>query len=239
MGYDDSDFYCVAYDPATDTLDRVMTYTTRFPVDGKCVVQPMTDEHRAAARAALVRVCAKQAASADERQVMTPKVSDLERGTRVRLTEWHRCQRKERASAEVQCSKCGGSGHWQNPRDARDKRPCFGCKGAGIAKRTTRAKVLGENGKPEWESIDAGATGVVQGHGTYGTFFKNGYKSANDAQHSTFFVLLDDGREVRVPGNKLRLDREPRTAADFATTFAACADELDFYVPFRTAHVRL
>lgn len=238
--YDDSDWYCVAYYPAEDRVDRVMTGTTRFASALRTnAAQPMTDEYRAPARAALVRVYASQAAEADKRRVLFPRVDELAKGTRVRFTEKHRCQRKEKAIAEVQCEKCEGAGHWQNPRVASDKRPCFGCKGAGKVSRTVRTKVRGEDGKLAWEHVEAGATGVVLGHATYGRFYRGGYQDANDAQYSTFYVLLDDGREVRVTGDKLRLDREPKTVEEYAEAFAASAEQLDFYPPFATAKTRL
>ena len=31
----------------------------------------------------------------------------------------------------IQCRKCGGSGEWQNPNRADDRRPCFACNGTG------------------------------------------------------------------------------------------------------------
>lgn len=236
--YDDSDWHCVVYNDVTDRLERVMTGTTRFAcgTSGNGGEIPMTDEMRPRAMAALVALYLDAFTRAEERNVNEPSIKLLLRGVKVRLSAAHKCQRKAKSVEAVTCEKCSGSGAWVNPRRSSDRRECFACKGTGKGQKVTRAKVTGENGKTEWERIEAGAVGTVQGQATFGTFYRNGYNQP-DRNNTTVYVILDDGREIRCPAAKLRLDREMVDGAALlarATERAAGGGDA-FYAPFATS----
>ena len=225
-GYDDSDWYVVAYNTRTNELTRVLTGTTRYafppgsPIPG---LVRMTAEIAPLARACLVERNIRRMTHEETMRVEQPKIETLTRGTRIRFIEAHRCAKKEASVSEIDCEKCGGSGSWVNPYKANDKRPCFACKSTGKVKRTTRTMATETTSKtitrgknkgqvrtktsPVWEDIDAGATGEVLNQATFGQFFRNGYNTPG-RHNTTVYVRLSDGREVQCPASKLRFDCE-------------------------------
>jgi hypothetical protein len=233
-GYDDSDWHCVAYEATTGKLVRVETGTTRFANSlrhGGGVV-PMIDEHRAAAREALIAIYVDKFTFRDRLDVEEPDVELLNRGTSVKFSAAHRCQKKERHETMETCPSCGGSKLWTNPGNRRDQRPCFKCNGTGQAKKVTYEKVKGENGRPVWEKIEAGAEGQVMGRRAYLQTWMHGRASEADRENTTVFVRLADGREIQAPATKLSLARPFATAEEIRRR----ADGPEgFYKPFATA----
>lgn len=239
--YDDSDWYCVAYCPETGELSLVETGSTRHAggTNHGGGVLPMIDEHRAAAREALIAIYVAAFTRQDTRDLETPGIELLTRGTKVRFVQAHSCHRKQKVVAEGPCPKCAGSGHWVNPRKASDKRPCFGCNGKGVAQVTTREKAKDAAGKIEWEHIDAGSEAEVLGQATFGRFYANGYNRPG-RHNTTVYLRLVDGREVQAPAEKLALCRPLATAEEIRKRAEHAADHgLGFYGPFATSGVRL
>lgn len=236
-GRDDSDWYAVVYDDETDKLQRVQTGTTRF-ADALHMGPPMLDptpEILVKARAALVIIIFGQLKLFEESKVMQPGPADIGPGVRLRFSEDHRCMAKEKVSAP--CEKCAGTGHWTNPRNESDKRDCFGCKGQGeIVTSFTRKKT--DDGKQEWIAIKKGEAGVVMFAKSWGTFYRNGY-SHPDRHNTTVTIKLDDGREVRTPLSKLRLDQEIDSDEKLKKLAETYAEWGRFYTPFATAGIRL
>ncbi len=226
-GRDDSDWYVVAYDVVEDRLCRIETGSTRYAHALRLVIPglvSMTPEMAPKARAALVRMRYSWMRHAETVRVMEPAISTLKPGVRVRLTEAHRCAKKTATTTEEPCWKGCTNGQWVNPRNPKDRRPCFACKGTGKVAKVTREKVRVEEtttitrGKNKgqtkvktslaWEEIEAGSCGVAKAQSTFGTFYRNGYQEP-DRSNTTIYMVLDDGREVQVPAKKLRLDCEP------------------------------
>lgn len=233
-GHDDSDWYAVVYNDETDALDRVTTGTTRFAEAlhcGPAMLAP-TPEVMVKAKAALARLLLASMQHVETVRVNEPGPEDIQKGARVRFLVDHSCMMKD--AQKGVCPKCKGSKCWTNPRNSADQRPCFGCKGTGEV-TTEYVKRKGADGKQEWHRIAAGATGEVRWSKAYGTFYRNGYNQPC-RHNTTVLVVLDDGREVKAPLSKLRLDRE---IVDMAATATAAAEGGGFYGPFRTAGVRL
>lgn len=232
-GRDDSDWHAVVYNDETDTLDRVLTGTTRG-ANALHIGPPMlapTPEILVKAKAALARILLSGMQHAETVRVNEPNPDDVPRGTRVRFLVEHSCMMKD--AQKGVCPKCQGSKCWENPRNPADKRPCFGCKGTGeVTEKFTRRKDAA--GKQEWHRIAAGVTGEVRWSKAYGTFYRTGYNQPG-RHNTTALVVLDDGREVKAPLSKLRLDRE---IVDMTATATAAAEHGNFYGPFRTAGFR-
>jgi len=164
-GYHDSDFYQCYYCPATGKIGRKEIGTTRFP-GGVRDLQPLPEEHKPAAIAALTAMYVQRMIAAESSRINHPKVFHCEQHGTVELTK-DSCNRA-RESVEVECYKCNGAGHWINPRNARDIRPCFGCSGSGKRKSSKAAK-----GQP-MITRKAGTICKVKGHienkSQYGTY---------------------------------------------------------------------
>lgn len=239
-GRDDSDWYCVTYNSETGEFVRVETGTTRF-ANGLRVntgIVPMTQEFEAAAMAALVKRYAGMVRHKDECEVNEPSIDTLQRGVNVRFIEHHHCMQKDKAEEVVDCKKCGGSGQWTNPYRSSDKRECFACGGSGKAKKTTRTRAKGEDGKPVWIEIEVGSVGVVMGQATFGTFYRNGYNRPGRS-NTTVYVKLADGREVQTPASKLGLTRSVMTDEQVQKEAERLADRIGFYGPFATASISM
>lgn len=250
-GYDDSDWFVVAFDATKNVLTRIGTGTTRFASSLHVSIPGlvgMTPEMAPRARAALVNMLAEKAVRAETSRVLEPKIETLTKGVRVRLTESHRCAKK--TSVESPCPKGCDAGYWANPRNKEDRRPCFACKGAG--KFVRREKVIVETtierGKRKgekksgvaWENVAAGLCGEVIDRATFGTFHRGGYNRP-DRHNTTVYVRLDDGREVQVSASKLRLDAEPAGESTIRARIEAAVPLPDgslfnaYYQPFATS----
>lgn len=236
-GRDDSDWYAVVYNDETDKLERVQTGSTRF-ADALHIGPPMeepTPEVRTKARVALAGILFRMMKHSEEIRILQPGPDQMHRGVRVRFLQPHRCMAKEKTGSP--CSKCDGTGKWTNPRNAEDKRECFACKGSGqVMAAYTKKKTA--DGKQEWISVEKGAVGEVVFAKAYGTFYKSGYNQPNSF-NTTVTIKLDDGREVRTPLNKLRLDCEIDSDEALQKKATKVAESDCFYGPFRTAGVRL
>ena len=262
-GYDDSDWYVVAYNAHESRLQRVEVGSTRY---GNGFAQipglvSMTPEMAPRARMALVEMRFASMLHAETMAVTEPTIDSLKPGVRVRFIEAHRCAKKEKTITEIPCDRYCDKGQWVNPRNPADKRTCFACKGTGKIQQIRREKVKVEEtttvqrGKNKgqtkvkaslaWEEIEVGSCGVVTGQSTFGQFYRNGYNEPG-RHNTTVYLTLDDGREIQAPAKKLRLDKEPpsekaiRAVAEDTTPlpWTAGADGL-YYSPFATAGVRL
>ena len=234
-GRDDSDWYAVVYNDETDELKCIETGTTRFAnaLHIGPPLLPPTDEIREKAIIKLRDRYIRMVKRGNELKVLEPGPEDMRDGLRIRFLEPHKCMAKE--YDETPCKKCNGSGKWVNPRNSSDKRDCFTCKGQGIVKTNFRRK-KDDAAKQEWLRIDSGSTGVIIRATTYGTFYANGYNRP-DRHNTTAIIKLDDGREVKAPLKKLRLDAELMSDEECfkRADSIARSGENAFYMPFRTA----
>lgn len=220
-GYDDSDFMCTYYDDVADVIGAHCYGTTRaaaptmigISADGTTSVEIGGDVLRLPTKEIVERARIKLEdfifgllEREEQRRVHDPDVKDLTQGLRVRT----KIECKNQMSLDVDCDKCGGSGNWTNPRNDADKRECFACKGSGV-KRGPKLKT--EDGKPKWEKIPAGTTGMVIRWGSFGTFYRNGYNQPNPDNTSVQF-RTDEGKVVRSTLKNLRMDRECKTAEE-------------------------
>lgn len=238
-GYNDSDWYCVAYNADTDQLERIETGTTRFAealhIDHG--ILPMTDEMRPRAIEALTKLLITERMRLNKLYCEEPNIKHLTKDTEVIILNDHRCQKKEKSQEKILCKKCDGLGYWQNPRNKSDQRECFGCRGAKEIAIGKRVKCLDDNGKPMWEKISAGTHGKVISQSSFGTFYHNGYNQP-DRNNTTIYLKLDDGREVQAPASKLRLNKTPINEIE---TRALVEKDLEdnaegwFYSCFRTS----
>ena len=230
-GRDDSDWYAVVYTSETDKLERIETGTTRFanahPGTVEATLLEPTEEVKARVVVILTGMYLHALTNLEHKRVYEPEPSELE-GKRVRLVQAVKNQKK----TSIPCPKCSGSGKWTNPHNSMDQRPCFACKGTGS---TRGEKMKGPDGKPVWEVYPEGTEGVVTGTAFYGKTYRNGYNTVNRS-NTTAYVRLDDGREVRVACDKVRLAEEP---VDQTALAAARAKTLSVYPFFRTAGFRL
>lgn len=239
-GRDDSDWYAVVYDSEKDSLDRVLTGTTRGANAlhiGPAREKEIPADIKEKAILKLRDILLGMVELGEKERVFEPPIDSLVPGVRVRLTEVHRCMKKEHEATP--CEKCSGSGKWTNPRNFVDKRECFACKGTGANKKNFR-RAKDEQGKQVWERIEAGSTGiVVREPKSFGKFYANGYNRP-DRNNSSCTVKLDDGRELNVSCHKLRLDKEPRSPEELLKIADGYARRGGaFYIPFRTATIRL
>lgn len=238
--YDDSDWYCVAYDPETDSLLRVLTGSTRFPGlnFGQSVVQPMTPEMQVKATAALENLYFSIILKGDRLVCEQPDIKFLTSGTAVRFSEAYKCMKKETTATEEKCNRCTDNpGKWINPRNTKDVRDCLRCSGTGKVQLTSRHRVK-TDGKQEWEKIEAGTKATVLGQTSYGKFYRKGYNQP-DRDNTTVYLRLEDGREVQATASKLRLDREPMPEAEAREKARNIATAGDFYPPFATARTSM
>lgn len=205
----DSDFYAVLFNTVSEELSVIMYDTTRFPSAGDTLARyrgPTLVQALAAQRVLSSKILA-QLIEADRKDILEPQ--DVGVGTRVVLLAPHKNQAKEHDTGA--CVKCEGTGLWVNPRNCADKRTCFACAGKGIAKSNER-KVKTIDGKPVWVKFDPGVKGKVVWSGTFRTIYCNGYNKLGRSTISCK-VLLDDGRTMSVPLEKLAIDR-PLTSVE-------------------------
>lgn len=103
----------------------------------------------------------------------------------------------------------------------------------GTVLRTTRAcrsKAAG--------TIPAGSVGEVFWSGSYGTFYRNGYKQPN-RENTRVGLRLRDGSRVFVALSACRLDREPMSPAEIREKALERASKRDFYSLFCTSTVSM
>lgn len=240
-GYNDSDFICSYYDDATKTIGFYEYGTTRFVapsniginadgtttvvVDGDVLRMP-TAELVEKARLVLADRIFDKLKTADRRLVDEPDVSDLVAGLRVRLTSKARMQLRETSS----CTKCGGSGKWVNPRNDKDRRDCFTCKGSGTL---VGNKLKNADGKQTYRELPAGLVGEVVEWGSFGQFYARGYNQPN-RDNTTVQFRTNDGEVVRASLNKLRLNREYKDDS----YLQGKSDELSFNYSFSALYPR-
>lgn len=228
-GRDDSDWYEILYLPESGTFKRVEVGTTRFaaalhiPLSPTYDVREWTDEVKATAQKALTEMYFRSLRAAADKTVLEPDSINV--GQRVRLNADHR----NRATQQVPCDRCNGSGKWVNPNREGDERPCFGCGGTGSTSTAAKGPMV---------KYAAGLTGKVIWQGTFRTVYRNGYNKLNNSTIQTR-VRLDDGRVINAPLSKLRLDVEPRTDAEVQHEAEYRAGSFDVYPFFPTSHVSM
>lgn len=210
-GYHDSDWYAPFWNREEKRIEVLEVGSTRFANSSpgtESDYPKATEEDLANAEAYLAGVYFDILRRDEDLRVNAPY--PLNAGTRVRLTRDVRNREKKRE----ECRKCNGSGHWVNPRNEEDKRPCFRCDGTGNA-------VVGKTGK--MIKIAKGTAGEVISAAAYGSFYKNGYNKPN-RDNTTVRVRSDDGAVWQAKADALRLDEEPASDEEIrakAKMFAA------------------
>jgi hypothetical protein len=233
-GRDDSDWYAVVFDSDTNELRRIEIGTTRF-ANALHVGPPMeapTPEILLQAEKCLADIIFGMIKRSEAQNVLEP--NDVNVGDRVRLIFDVKNMIKE-CDEEV-CDRCNGTGFWMNPNNHDDKRECFACKRTGKVKKNWRPVL--ENGKKSWKKIAAGTSGYVVNCVFYGKTYLKGYNSPGRFNRQVIF-RTDDGVEVKASLDKLRLDREPLDDVELAAKARDLAKHRNFYLPFRTAGIRL
>jgi hypothetical protein len=240
-GYSDSDFMCSYYDDVTNTIGFCEYGTTRFAtatniginadgtttvvVDGDFLRMPNAEVVEQA-RQALSKSIFHRLRDADRNLVFLPDVPDLHVGLQVRLTGKARMQIRESSP----CNKCSGTGKWVNPRNAKDERDCFSCKGSG---QHVGAKVKGEDGKQAFKELPEGLRGAVVDWRSFGQFYASGYNKPG-RDNTTVQFRTESGEIVRASLSKLRLDRNVKTDEELAST----ADKLSYGYQFSALYPR-
>lgn len=250
-GYDDSDWYAVVYDDETDKLSCQEVGTTRFanalPSNPPSIHKQINDEWVRIflvkptseiiekARACLVRdFLYDMVERAYKDKIFQLMPDTVVPGTKVLFQEEHKNQIKTFKTKP--CEKCSG-GFWINPRNPQDKRPCFTCKGEGVLKFDFEKVKDGD--KLAWKKIPVGTAATVLSLKSYGQFYRNGYNQP-DGHNTTARLRLDDGSEAFAPLKKLRLVEDMPTEEQIKKKAESYAKSgLAFYVPFRTAKIRL
>lgn len=201
-GYNDSDFMMSVYNDETNKVEAVCVGSTRYAggIDHGGALMP-TVEIVEKARLVLKEYIFQKLRAAEHRDVLEP--DDVQDESRVTLLEAH----KNQVFKTTPCSKCNGSGSWVNPKNSSDKRECFGCKGYG---ELQGEKIKDSNGKLVWDKFPAGLSGVVKYCGAYGKFYRNGYNQPGRFNRTVKF-LTDEGKLIKAPLSKLRMEREPLT----------------------------
>lgn len=210
-GRDDSDWYCLTYDPTTDEIHETLVGTTRGAMEWYRGVDSNTpDEVWARAAACFIRKAVPLLISYDNGR----KRSEAKRvGCNVVLTQ--DVKNRPREEYEEPCDRCGGEGCWINPRNPVDKRECFGCHGTKMRKRTRATKgaaVVVPAG------TKAQVTGVYERKSQYGTWSYGVRVSLRKLDGSTFMATSD----------AIEADRETMTEAEATRRAQALADARDF-----------
>lgn len=191
-GYDDSDWYRVAFDPESGTLERVLTNTTRGCMN-KLPLPELPEEHRAAFRAALLATWIQRMTAVTTQTILHPTLRHCPKGTAVRLSRAVR--NRPRESVKVPCDKCAGSGHWTSTRNASVKGKCFRCDGTG-------SRSLNKAGKGAMVSHAEGTRAEVV------RAFENRSLHGTWDRGATLVLRNASGVEFRAPIDAVRLDRE-------------------------------
>ncbi len=238
-GYSDSDFWCTYYNTEDKTVHACEYGSTRYAGartigwNGNVSTVVINGEHALAPTAEIVEEARQwleghifeRMVELDKRLVDEPNVEDLHPGLEVRLL----ADCKMQVNETEKCLKCGGSGHWTNPRNSADKRDCFGCKGTGTHV-SGKKKV---DGKLVYDKLSLGTHGSVVDWRSFGKFYSNGYNKPNRHNTSVQF-RLEDGKVVRASLEKLRLHREYTAEHELR----AKAKELSFSYGFSAIYPR-
>lgn len=228
-GRDDSDFYIVAYNDVTDLLERIEVGSTRYASGrGYTDITPMasvTAEIWTKAETALFNITALRLVGMDERD---RKADACRVGTKVVLTKEVNNRPRASTTTEENCWKCSGQGKWVNPRNPKDERTCFGCKGTG--KRTsTSSKAT----KGAMVSFPVGTKAEVV------RIFENRSKYGTYDYGSTVVCRTAEGTEFRAKAEALIADRPALTSDQIALMAEHIAARRDFYSPFATSSLSL
>ncbi len=209
-GYNDSDFYGVAWNDDKGCLEKHSLGSTSFSggygFDDTFALP--TPEILDKARRALAKIIFEQLTEAENRDVFTPKPSAITPGTELILLKKHTFGIK----AKVKCEKCGGTGKWVNPRNPADERKCFACNGEGLIASKDFLKHETTNRRLQ-ATIPEGSLLVAAGNAAFfGTTYANGYNKPD--RDNTLIPVVFLGQRVRVPTAKFRLARNPMSPAE-------------------------
>lgn len=210
-GYDDSDWVAAFWNTRTGAVEVHMTGTTRFAgctaFESLSKAPACTVEIAQKAHAWLFAYHLAAELKADAAQIAQPKPDTLKRGMAVIINKAHNGK-----AAFALCEKCDGRGYWQNPNRETDQRECFTCHGAAVVKVDGAAKA------------SAGATGELLAVTKFVRYACRSFERAN----YTATVRLESGELVRVPVDKLSLNREVDTA-ECERQAKRCADAFLVY----------
>lgn len=197
-GYHDSYFYGVAYDDATNTLEKVglgaTAYSGGIGFDDTYALP--TPEALESARKLLAQHIFETLSHAEWSDVNQPKPAAIRAGVDLRMLEDHSFYRKQ----TVPCPKCGGTGLYGTDRK------CFSCDGWGAraSKEFMKDPVTGKRVKV---LIPSGKRLVAMGNAIFfGTEYRNGYNHPD--RTNTFVPVFFSDHVVRIPLGKVALARD-------------------------------
>ena len=228
-GYDDSDWYGLVWNDTLQKAECIELGSTRYAcgyVGMPKNLAPWNDGAYDRAQTWLAAQIFDVIKQADTDDVMTPSIQALD-GAKVRLSVKHISQEKDQAP----CDKCGGSGKWINPRNPSDQRECFACKGLGTI--ISKEKVRTADGKISRQILPEGTKGEVIDLKSFGAFYRNGYNRPGRENTTAKVRLLEGGKIVSIPCDKLRLDREILTDEELMERARKLAENMNFYPLFR------
>lgn len=214
-GYNDSDFYRVMYDPNTDSLQTVETWTTRFAC-GHIAVVSEAYAKRHGLSGAVNFSYNPQTGSYDTRngvQVSLP-VAWFVPPSEVPERVWERAEELLRERI-YQLLRAAEEQTIQKPSDAKQGQILR----LSEAHRSVKAKTV----------LPAGTRIRVNECSAYGTFYRNGYN--RPGRHNRSVVGTVVGRPdvlVRVPLAKCQLDVEPTPEAELRQRAAEVAAKRRF-----------
>ncbi|MGG6267167.1 hypothetical protein ACQ4M3_13440 [Leptolyngbya sp. AN03gr2] len=199
-GYHDSYFYCGYWNVETQQVKTEEIGSTAYASGSSRDATPYpswtiaeVEQFRQHFEAFIFQSLRK----AEHKDVLQPE--KVEPGESVRLVEAIQANKPYQA---VSCSRCKGTGFWQNPKDTNDKRSCFNCHGLKwIVGEPLSQKV----------KFHCGTIGVVIWVGSFRKIYRNGYNTLGRKTLST--RLMVDQTIINAPLEKLRLDREPESDA--------------------------
>ncbi|WZO97398.1 hypothetical protein EP7_004430 [Isosphaeraceae bacterium EP7] len=142
----------------------------------------------------------------------------FEVGQRVALIGGHKNETLIRSTEP--CKLCAGTGTLANPRKRKGTEPCRTCKGEGTIVKNLE-KVRDDAGNQVYEAFEPDSAGVVTRLG------KDRGTLPARSNNLDVFVTLDDGREMKCPVRKLRLERAPEGYGQFLKEVEAQADAMD------------
>ena len=229
-GYHDSDWYGLVWNDTLQKAECIELGSTRYAcgyVGMPKNLAPWNDGAYDRAQKWLASQIFEVIKQADTDDVMTPSIQALGGGAKVRLSVKHTTQEKDQAT----CDKCSGSGKWINPRNPSDQRECFACKGLGTI--ISKEKVRTADGKISRQILPEGTKGEVIAIKSFGVFYKNGYNKPGRENTTAKVRLLEGGKIVSIPCDKLRLDREILTDEELMERARKLAENMNFYPLFR------
>jgi hypothetical protein len=218
-GYHDSYFYGVSWNDEKNCLEKQSLGATAYAggIGFDDTFLPPTPEILEKARKALAAIIADILLKVEERDVLEPGPEAIKAGVLLRLLHDHSFYRKE----SERCPKCNGTGKWINPHNEREVRVCSTCSGEGMA----FGKIFATNEKEKRIKITIQAGTVLEARGDadfFGTQYAKGYNHPN--RFNTFVPVTYLGQRIRIPLDKLRLDRDQ----DSVNNIIKRAEELSF-----------